>query len=128
MLLIYWILFGTGILVCKERSSVFVAKAFIISFMALLLISAGFFVWSAHSHMYSKTIDADRFDYTPADFVVVTEEKLNEYPALKEAIETQEFVKASSGEWRRTIDFLEEKGSYVIKVGNEYYGVSFATA
>jgi ABC-type iron transport system FetAB permease component len=109
MLLVYWVLVGTGILVCKERSSVFVAKAFIISFMALLLISVGFFAWSAHSHMYAKYIDADRLDYTPEDFVVVTEEELNEYPALKKAIETQSYVKVSPREWRRTSDFLKKR-------------------
>ncbi|WP_440952276.1 hypothetical protein [Methanococcoides sp. FTZ1] len=128
MFLIYWILFGTGILVSRERSRVFVVNAFVISFVALLLISAGFFAWSAYSHMYSKSIDADLLDYTPEEFVVVTEEELNDYPALKEAIETQSYVKASPGEWRRTIEFLEEKGSYVIKVEDAYYGISFATA
>ncbi|WP_236622677.1 hypothetical protein [Methanococcoides methylutens] len=128
MLLIYWILFGTGILVSRERSRVFVVNAFVMSFVALLLISAGFFAWSVHSHMYSKTIDAELLDYTPEDFVVVTEEELNEYPALKEAIEAQSYVKASPGEWRRTIEFLEDKRSYVIKVGDDYYGVGFTTA
>ncbi|AKB84912.1 hypothetical protein [Methanococcoides methylutens] len=128
MLLIYGILFGIGILFSKERSSVFVVNAFVISFVALLLISAGFFAWSAYGHMNSKSISADLLDYTPEDFVVVTEEELNDYPALKETIETQRYVKASPGEWRRTIEFLEEKGSYVIKVGDEYYGISFSTA
>ncbi|MGM0771971.1 MAG: hypothetical protein ACQESU_10275, partial [Halobacteriota archaeon] len=125
---IYWILFGTGILVSRERSRVFVVNAFVISFVALLMISAGFFAWSAYSHMHSKTIDADRLVYIPEDFVVVTEEELKDYPALKEAIETQTYVKANSGEWERTIEFLEDKGSSVIKVGDEYYGVGFTTA
>ncbi|WP_244603645.1 hypothetical protein [Methanococcoides sp. AM1] len=128
MLLIFLILFGIGVVASREISSVFVVNAFVISFVALLLISAGFFAWSAHSHMYSKTIDAELLDYTPEDFVVVTEEELKEYPALKETIETQSYVKASPGEWERTIEFLEEKGSCDIKVEDEYYGVSFATA
>jgi hypothetical protein len=128
MLLVYVVLFGAGILTYKERSSKFIAKAFIISFMALFLISAGFFVWSAQSHMNAKYIDADQLDYVPEEFVVVTEEELKEYPALKETIETQKYVKANSGEWTRTIEFLDSKESYVIKVGDEYYEVGFATA
>ncbi|UGV41864.1 hypothetical protein J7W08_02525 [Methanococcoides orientis] len=128
MLLIYGILFGIGILFSKERSSVFVVNAFVISFVALLLISAGFFAWGAYGHMNSKSISAHRLDYVPEDFVVVTQEELNDYPALKETIETQSYVKASPGEWRRTIEFLEEKGSSVIKVGDEYYGIGFDTA
>ncbi|NOQ48877.1 MAG: hypothetical protein GQ576_07070 [Methanococcoides sp.] len=128
MLLVYWVLFGTGILICKDRSRVFVAKAFVISFAALFLISVSFFAVSAHNHMYSKTIDANLLEIIPEDFVVVTEEELNEFPALKEAIETQNYVKADPGEWRRTIDFLNVKGSYVIKVRGEYYQTSFTTA
>ncbi|WP_445475904.1 hypothetical protein ACT9XH_04000 [Methanococcoides methylutens] len=103
MFVIFGLLFGLGILVNKERSGDFVAKAFVISFVTLFLISGVFFAWSAHSHMYSKSINADRLDYIPEDFVVVTEEELNDYPALKEAIETPSYVKASPGDWRRTI-------------------------
>ncbi|UGV39808.1 MULTISPECIES: hypothetical protein [Methanococcoides] len=128
MLLVYWVLFGTGILAYKERSAGFVAKAFVISFMALLLISVGFFAWSAHRHTYSTEIDADRLDFVPEEFVVVTEEELNDYPALKEAIETQTYVKANPGEWTRTIEFLDSKGSSVIKVGDAYYQIGFTTA
>jgi hypothetical protein len=128
MLLVYWVLFGTGILVCKDRSSVFVAKAFIISFMALLLISVGFFVWGAYSHMNSTTIDADLLETIPEEFVVVTEEELNEYPSLKEAIATQSYVKADPDEWMQTIEFLDSKGYHVIKVGDAYYQVVFSTA
>jgi hypothetical protein len=128
MLLIYVILFGTGILVYNERSDKFVAKAFAISLMALLLISVSFFALSAHSHMSAKYIDADQLDYVPEEFIVVTEEELEKYPALRETIETQMYVQANPGEWTRTIEFLDSKGSYVIKVVDEYYRVSFSTA
>jgi hypothetical protein len=64
----------------------------------------------------------------PEEFAVVTEEELNDYPALKEVIETQNYVKADPDEWMRTIEFLDGKGSRVIKVGNEYYDIGFATA
>lgn len=104
------------------------AKAFVISFVALFFISAGFFAYSGHKHMNAKWIDAEQLQTIPEEFAVVTEEELNDYPALKEAMETPGYVKADPDEWMRTIEFLDEKGSYVIKVGDEYYGVGFATA
>lgn len=128
MLLVYLILFGIGILVCKERSRGFMVKAFAISFIALLLISTGFFAWGAYNHLNSKAIDAEQLQTVPNEFAVVTEEELNEYPALKEAITSQNIVKVRPDEWRQTIDYLTEKGSHTIKVGNEYYRIGFMTA
>ncbi|MEL4304855.1 hypothetical protein [Methanococcoides sp. LMO-2] len=61
--------------------------------------------------MHSKSIDSDRSNYVPEVFVVVTEEKFNAYSSPKKIIETRAYIKASPSEWRRTIAFLEEKGS-----------------
>ncbi|NOR49274.1 MAG: hypothetical protein GQ533_14730 [Methanosarcinaceae archaeon] len=128
MLLVYWILFGIGILVCKERSRGFVVKAFAVSFAALFLISAGFFALGAYNHYDSKYIDAERLQTVPDEFAVVTEEELNEYPALKETITSQSIVKVRPDEWRRTIDYLTEKGSHTVKFGDMYYAIGFMTA
>ena len=128
MLLVYLILLGIGILVCKERSCGFVVKAFAISFAALILISAGFFALSAYSHTNSKYIDAERLQIVPDEFAVLTEEELKEYPALKEAITTQSTVKVHSREFEQIFDYLTEKGSHTIKVVNEYYQIGFMTA
>jgi hypothetical protein len=78
--------------------------------------------------MYSKAIDARLLDTVPDEFAVVTEEELNDYPALKEAMDTQSYVKANPQEWSKTIDFLDEKGSYVVKFKDEYYEIGFMTA
>lgn len=62
MLLVYLILFGIGILASKERSRNFVAKAFVISFVALFLICAVFFAWSADTGVIaydSSAMDAN---------------------------------------------------------------------
>lgn len=130
MLLVYWILFGIGILVCKERSRGFVVKAFAVSFTALFLISAGFFALGAYNHYDSKYIDADLLQSAPDDFnfVVLTEQELNEYPAIREAIASQHPVKVKPDEWRRTIDYLTEKGSHTVKVDDVYYAIGFITA
>jgi hypothetical protein len=128
MLLIYCILFGIGILFCKERSRGFVIKAFAVSFAALFLISAVFFAWSMYNYINCKAIDAERLQTVPDEFAVVTEEELNEYPALKEAITSQSIVQVNQDEWKQTFDYLNKKGSHTIKVGNEYYQIGFMTA
>ncbi|MDO9517339.1 MAG: hypothetical protein Q7J10_04730 [Methanosarcinaceae archaeon] len=130
MLLVYWILFGIGILVCKERSRGFVAKAFAISFAAMFLISIAFFAWGAYNHINSKAIGADLLQSAPDDlnFVVLTEEELNEYPAIREAITSQQFVEVKPDEWQRSKDFLSEKSSHTVKFGDRYYDIGFITA
>lgn len=126
--LIYAILFAAGLIISKELSFGFAIKAFTISFIVLFLIFAGFFAWGAHEHYYAKYIDAHRLQTAPDEFVIITEEELNEYPALKEAIMSQKPVKVHPDEWRRTDDFLDQKGSRVIKMNEEYYGIGFMTA
>lgn len=135
ILLVFFILFGTGLYISKQRSLGFAFKAFTISFIALFLIFAAVFTWSAHEHYYAKSIHVRKLHDKPSEYVNITEEELNEYPALKKAIkECAEFNKDSCwinvhpDEWMRTIDFINEKGSDIIKVGNEYYEIRFAMA
>lgn len=129
MFVIYGILFAGGVLISKELSPVFILKAFVVSLVPLLLISAAFFALGALSHEYSKSIEAEKLDFVPDEYVIVTEEELNEYPMLKKVIESPGmYFNADPEEWERTIDFLNEKGSYEIKVGNDYYSISFMTA
>jgi len=62
MFLVYLILFGIGVFVSKERSRDFVATAFVISFVALFLICAVFFAWSAETGVIaydSSAMDAN---------------------------------------------------------------------
>lgn len=129
MFVIYGVLFAGGLLISRERSSVFVLKAFAVSLVPLLLISAAFFTLGALSHEYSKSIEAEKLEFIPDEFVIVTEKELDEHPVLKKAIESPgEYFSADPEEWRRTIDFLEKKGAYEIKVEKDYYRVSFTTA
>lgn len=130
MLVIYAVLLAAGLIVSKERSRGFVAKAFAVSFAAMFLISIAFFAWGAYNHINSKAISADLLQSAPDDFnfVVLTEEELNEYPAIREAITSQQFVEVKPDEWQRSFDFLSEKGSYTVKFGDEYYDIGFITA
>jgi len=128
MLFTYVILLAVGLIVSKERSFGFILKAFSISFAAMFLISVAFFAWGAYEEVNIKWIDAQRLQTVPDKFVIITEEELNQYPALKEAIRSQSGVKVKADEWKRTIDFLEQKGSKVIKVDEIYYEIGFVTA
>lgn len=128
MLFTYVILLAAGLIVSRERSFGFILEAFAISFAAMFLISIAFFAWSAYTEVNIKWISAQRLQTVPDKFVIITEEELNQYPALKEAIRSQNGVKVKVDEWQRTIDFLDQKGSRIIKVGEEYYEIGFATA
>lgn len=126
MLLIYLTLFATEILVLRNYSPAFVLKGFAISFGALFLISAGFFVLGAYNHINSAEywIEAERLETVPEKYAVVTESEIGEYPALRRALKTAgEGFTVDSAEWKQVEDFLLLKGSNVIKVGNDYYQV-----
>lgn len=126
MMVIYGILVSIAVIASKDRSRTFIAKAFAVSLAALILISGLFFAMGAYSHMNSKIISAELLHEEPDDFTIITEEELNDYPALKSAIETQGIMDVSSGEWEQTIEFLN--GSYNIHYKGKYYGIGFMTA
>lgn len=128
MLVTYIILLAAGLIVSRERSFGFILEAFAISFAAMFLISVAFFAWGAYEHANAKWIDAQRLQTAPDKFVIIAEEELNQYPALKEAIKSQSGVKVKADEWKQTIDFLDQKGSRFVKVGGEYYEIGFVTA
>ena len=131
MLFIYVVLLAAGLIISKERSRGFVIKAFAISFATMFLISIAFFAWGAYNETTKRVIDDERhidahlLQTTPDEFVVLTEQELNEYPAIREAITSQQPVEVDSEEWGRTYNFLEEKGSYTVKYGDEYYDIGF---
>nr|WP_321496985.1 hypothetical protein [uncultured Methanolobus sp.] len=112
----------------KENPYISIAKALGLLIVVFFLLFAAFFMWSGYNHMHSKEIDARLLDTVPDEFVIVTEEELNEYPELNEAINTQSSVKIDPDEWLKTSEFLDEKGSYVIKFKDEYYEIGFLTA
>lgn len=128
MLFTWFILLVTGLIISKERSSGFILKGLVISFVAMFLISVVFFAWGAYEEVNIKWIDAHRLQTAPDKFVIITEEELNQFSALKEAIRSQSVVKVKADEWERTIDFLDKKGSRFVKTGEEYYEIGFVTA
>ncbi|MFZ3060340.1 MAG: hypothetical protein WA102_11480 [Candidatus Methanoperedens sp.] len=128
MLFTYVILLAASLIVSKERSFGFILKAFALSFAAMFLISVAFFAWGAYEEVNDKWINAHRLQAAPDKFVIITDEELNQYPALKEAIKSQSDVKVKPDEWKRTDDYLDQKGSRVIKVNEVYYEIGFVTS
>lgn len=131
MFLVYLTLFATGILVLRNYSPDFILKGFAISFGALFLISAGFFALGAYSHMNSAEywIETEKLEIVPEKFAIITESEIEEYPALKRALKTAgESFTVDSAEWKRVEEFLQLKGSNVVKVDNDYYQVHLSMA
>lgn len=112
----------------KDNPSVSIAKALGLLIVVFFLLFAAFFMWSGYNHMHSKSIDAMLLETAPDEFVIVTEQEINNYPALKKAIDTQSYVETDPDEWLKTSDFLEEKGNSAIKFRDEYYQIAFTTA
>ena len=128
IVLIYAILFVVGLFISKEWSLTFALKAFSISFITLMLVFTGFFTWGAYSHYNAKYIDAHKLQTAPDEFVVLTEEEMEEYPELKNAIISQKVIKVKPDKWYEIDGFLDEKGSRNVKVYGEYYEIGFILA
>ncbi|KAF5421947.1 MAG: hypothetical protein C5S41_10425 [Candidatus Methanomarinus sp.] len=106
----------------------FALTAFTISFATIFLIFGVTFALAGYNHNNSTGISADLLQTAPDEFVVLTEQDLNEYPAIRDAITNHGKIKVKSDEWERIRNFLEEKGSYAVKFGDEYYKIGFTTA
>ncbi len=133
-LIIYALLFSIGLYISREHSLGFGLKVFGISFLFLFLAFHGIMAYGAHEHYYAKAISVHKLN-TPSEYANITKEELEEYPALKKAIESanrsensRATLKVHPDEWGRNRAFLSEKGSYNIKVGDEYYEVGFICA
>ena len=123
------ILFAIGSIIFKnDRNMKFALTAFTISFATLFLIFGAAFALAGYNHNNSTGISAQLLQTAPDEFIVLTEQDLNEYPAIRDAITNQGDVTVKLDEWERTSIFLEEKGSYTVKFGDDYYEIGFSIA
>ena len=114
------IIFAIGSIIFKnDRHKKFALTAFTISFATIFLIFGATFALAGYNHNNSAEISADLLQTAPDEFFVLTEQNLDEYPAIREAITNQ-----STGEIdMRTMNFIREKGSYNVKYGDRYYQI-----
>jgi len=123
------ILFVIGSIIFKnDRHKKFALTAFTISFATIFLIFGATFALAGYNHNNSTGISAPLLQTAPDEFFVLTEQDLDEYPAIRNAITNQGTGKINYDEYMRTKNLLDEKGSHVVKFGDEYYRIGFVTA
>ena len=135
--LLLLIIFVIGSVAFKERPLVgFTLRAFAVSFVALFLIFSVFLMWGAYQHEHAKAIDLDELNYTPSEYVEISDAELEDFPALKEAVVTLRPVKTPPEEWRTLRDLIENKAlakynetwTDAVKIDEKYYSIGFMTA
>ncbi|KAF5418877.1 MAG: hypothetical protein C5S49_01050 [Candidatus Methanogaster sp.] len=123
------ILFATGSIIFKnDRHTKFALTAFTISFATIFLIFGATFALAGYHHNNSTGISAQLLQTAPDEFVVLTEQDLNEYPEIRDAITNKGTIKVKLDEWELIRNFLDEKGSYTVKFGDDYYEIGFSSA
>jgi hypothetical protein len=135
--LLLLIIFVLGSVAFKERPLVgFTLRAFAVSFVAIFLIFNVFLMWGAYQHEHAKAIDVDELNYTPSEYVEISDTELEDFPALKEAVFSQRPVKTPPEEWRNLRDLIEHKSlakynetwTNAVKIDEKYYSIRFMTA
>ncbi|MGP8330122.1 MAG: hypothetical protein ACT6FF_07380 [Methanosarcinaceae archaeon] len=123
------IILATGSIIFKnDRHMRFALTAFTISFATIFLVFGATFALAEYNHINSTGISAHLLQTAPDEFVVLTEQDLNEYPAIRDAITNHGTVEVKLDEWEQIRIFLDEKGSYAVKFGDEYYKLGFSIA
>jgi len=68
------------------------------------------------------TIFAEKLDEEPDNFINISEQQMEQFPGLKEAINsTEEMVEISSDEWYKLKDFFQGYDAYMEYQGKYYY-------
>ena len=97
-------------------------KLLILIGIAVLLLS----IWL--SGCQSQGFQVHRISEEPTNYVNMTEEQMNNFPHLKEAILTNKSVETPQEEMNRLRGILEFFDTEIIKYQNEYYDVGFWAA
>jgi len=73
----------------------------------------------------SHGIGVHKISEVPTNYVNMTEEQMNIFPHLKEAILTNKLIDASQEEMNRLRDFLDSFETEIVQYQNEFYEVGF---
>ena len=92
----------------------------IISFSFLFLL---FFLSGCESMDYG--VRADELDETPEEFITISEEQMDKFPHLGEAISSGEIVKTPLDEFKEIRNLLEDTRN--IKYMDKFYKIMFAS-
>jgi len=97
-------------------------KQLILLGIAVLLICVGL------SGCQSQGFRVQRINEEPTNYVNMTEEQMNNFPHLKEAILTNKYVETPQEEMNRLRGIIEFFDTEIIKYQNEYYDIGFWSA
>ena len=97
-------------------------KLLILFGIAVLLLS----IWL--SGCQSQGFGVHRISEEPTNYVNLTEDQMNNFPHLKEAILTNKYVETPQDEMNRLRGILEYFNTDYICYQNEYYDVGFWSA
>ena len=98
-------------------------KYLILILIAVLLITVGF-----SGCLSRQLIKAEKLDEEPNDYVNMTEELMEEFPHVKEAVLNQStYIDTPYTEFSKFFNFLKKEDTEFIKYQNEYYKIWFAS-
>lgn len=132
-LLIMIILFFIFLLVFKERRIPFIIKSFSISLFTLIILFFLFFSFALKTATY---LNVERIEeMNVINYITVSNDELENFPALKNAIETiisenisEYSSKISDREGEKIDKFLENKNTNIIKYSGFYFKIGIAYA
>jgi len=82
-----------------------------------------FFVFFSGCVFSERNIRATKLDDEPHNYINITEEQMNNFPHLKEAIITNKAIQTPQQEFQDLDDLLRSEFTSNIKYQNEYYEV-----
>jgi len=71
-------------------------------------------------------IKAEKIFYIPSDFIVITEQDMDNHSLLRKAVETEEIVKEFCRKTNKIFNFLN--GKQFFKYEENYYEIKFYSA
>jgi hypothetical protein len=99
-------------------------KQFVMAGIAVLLICVGLSGCSGPTQL----ISAHKLDTEVASYVNMTEQQIEKFPHLKEAVLNNKSVETPLEEFNEVRGILEFEDTNFIKYQNEYYEIHFAFA
>jgi uncharacterized protein (UPF0333 family) len=96
--------------------------------MTIILVAAYFFIPQFFEGTFDKSITAIELVEEPDIYFNVTEQHMDQFPHLKEAINsTEEHIKVTIKEWEELIQLFDNYNTKYIKYQDKYYEILFTT-
>ncbi len=108
----------------KKEYKFLIAAALII----IISVAAYFFIPQFFEGTFDKSITAIELVEEPEIYFNVTEQHMERFPHLKEAINsTEKHIKVPTNEWEELIYLLENYNTKYVKYQDKFYEIFFTT-